>query len=285
MALAGSCGMIGLLKRSFLAVRVPAPRERLSKNPLIVQPTEELTVKTTLTCLVSILLLAPAAFAAIVVDEEFTHSDGALVGQTPSPGPGTAWAAHSGAGNKAIQVSSGTISLDQSSGSGEDVNTGFTAIGSGDVIYAGFDVTLPSGQTVNPDANGLYFAHFKDSGFGFRCRVFVISPVSGGDFRFALDADGSTPSVNWGVDSSFDTTYRIITSYDFDSGDCQMWIDATMAGDTSISDTNGSASTVVEAYGFRQSNDYTGSQVLDNLVVSDTFPEAVPVELMSFGIE
>ncbi|MEE8525703.1 MAG: hypothetical protein V3T72_17335 [Thermoanaerobaculia bacterium] len=241
-------------------------------------------MKTTLISFVSILLLSLAANAAIVVDEEFTHADGNLVGQTPTPGPGGTWAAHSGAGNKAIQVASGEISLDQSSGSGEDVNTGFTAIGSGDTIYAGFDVRLPSGQTVDVDADGLYFAHFKDSGFVFRGRVFVTETVTG-DFRIGLDADDSTVAVTWATDLSFDTTYRVIVSYDFDTGNCELWIDATMAGDTSIVHTVGTASTAIEAFSFRQSNDYTGSQVIDDLIVSDTFPEAVPVELMSFSVE
>lgn len=242
-------------------------------------------MKTILISFVSILLLCVTANAAIVVEEDFTHADGALVGQTPSPGPGGAWAAHSGAGNKAIQVASGEISLDQSTGSGEDVNTGFTAIGAGDILYAGFDVRLPSGQTVNPDASGLYFAHFLIPTSTFRGRVFITAPAGGGDFGIGLDANGSTPSVIWATDLSFDTTYRIIVSYDFDSGDSELWIDATMAGDTSITDAAGTASTAIEGFAFRQSNDYTGSQVIDNLIVSDTFPEAVPVELMSFSVE
>ena len=145
-------------------------------------------------------------------------------------------------------------------------------------------MTLPSGQTVNPDANGLYFAHFR-AGTLFRGRVFVVAPSGGGDFGIALDANGSTPSVTWATDLSFDTTYRIIVSYDFDTGDSQLWIDATMAGDTSISDNAGTASTAIDSFAFRQSSDYTGSQVIDNLIVSDTFPEAVPVELMRFEIE
>jgi hypothetical protein len=245
---------------------------------------EEVPMKTALLFLMSSWLLGAAANAAIVVDEEFTHANGNLVGQTPSPGPGGAWAAHSGAGNKAIQVLSGEISLTQSTGSGEDVNSSFTAIGAGDILYAGFDVRLPSGQTVNPDANGLYFAHFR-TGTTFRGRVFITAPSGGGDFGIGLDADGTAPSVVWATDLSFNTTYRIIVSYDFDSGNSQLWIDAATSGDTSISDNLGTASSAIDSFAFRQSDDYTGSQVIDNLIVSDTFPEAVPVELMSFSVE
>ena len=98
--------------------------------------------------------------ADIFVNEDFSHTDGALVGNIPTPGPGNAWAAHSGAGNKAVQVTSGAILLTQSGGSGEDVNSSFTAIGATDTIYSRFDVSLASGQTVDPDGNGMYFAHF-----------------------------------------------------------------------------------------------------------------------------
>ena len=231
------------------------------------------------------LLFGQAAVAAILVDEEFTHADGGLTGQTPTPGPGGAWASHSGGTNKAIQVTSGEISLTQSGGSGQDVNTDFTAIGTGETLYAGFDVRLPSGQTVDPDVNGLYFAHFLDGTTVFRSRVFVTAPAGGGDFGIGLDNNSAAPSVFWATDLSFDTTYRIIVSYDFDSGDSELWIDAATAADTSIVDNSGVASTAIDAFAFRQTDDYTGSQVIDNLIVSDSFPEAVPVELMSFSIE
>ena len=230
-------------------------------------------------------LLSLNAFAADLVVEEFTHADGNLVGQTPSPGPGVAWAAHSGSGNKAIQVAGNTITLVQSSGSGEDVNTSFTAIGAGEKLYAGFDLVLPSGQTVDPDTAGLYFAHFALGTGTFRGRIFIETPSFAGDFGIGLDADGTEPSVTWATDLSFDTSYRLVVSYDYDSGDSQLWIDATVEGDTSITDAVGTASTAIVSFAFRQSNDYTGSQVIDNLQVSTTFAEAVPVELLRFDVE
>jgi hypothetical protein len=229
-------------------------------------------------------LCAAPVFSTVLVDEQFSHADGGLAGVTPQPGPGGVWAAHSGAGNKAIQVSAGSISLDQSGGSGEDVNTTFAPMAAGEKLYAGFDVMLPSGQTVNPDADGLYFAHFRVA-TTFRGRVFVVSPTAGGDFGIALDADSSVPSVVWSSDLSFDTIYRIIVSYDFDTGDSQLWIDATLETDSSISDAAGTAAAGIDSFAFRQSSDYTGSQVIDNLMVSDVFDESVPVELMSFSVE
>jgi hypothetical protein len=231
-----------------------------------------------------VLLTCSAASATIVVNETFEHSDGALVGQTPTPGPGDQWAAHSGAGNRPVMVTSGQITLAQASGSGEDVNSGFAAMGPADTLYAGFDVMLPSGQTVNPDASGLYFAHFR-TGTTFRGRVFIVTPSAGGDFGIALDGDGSSPSVTWPSDLTFDTTYRIIVSYDYDTGNCQLWIDAADISDPSITDSAGTSGTAVSSFAFRQSDDYTGTQVIDNLIVADEFSESVPVELMAFTVE
>jgi len=230
-------------------------------------------------------LCAAPVFSAVLVDEQFAHFDGPLVGLTPQPGPGGVWAAHSGAGNKPIQVSLGSISLDQSGGSGEDVKTTFAAMAAGDKLYAGFDVVLPSGQTVDPDVNGLYFAHFALGTSSFQARIFVVAPSSGGDFGIALDGSTSTPSNTWPVDLDFDTTYRIIVSYEFDTGYTRLWLDATVETDPYLEDLTGTTLQAIDSFAFRQTNDYTGSQVIDNLLVSDVFDESVPVELMSFSVE
>lgn len=230
-------------------------------------------------------LVAAPAFSAVLVDEQFAHFDGPLVGLTPQPGPGGVWGAHSGAGNKPVQVSLGTISLEQSGGSGEDVNTTFAAMAAGDKLYAGFDVMLPSGQTVNPDASGLYFAHFRLGTSSFQARVFVVSPAAAGDYGIALDGSTSTPSNIWPADLDFDTWYRVIVSYEFDTGYTQLWLDATAETDPFLQDLTGTTLQTIDSFGFRQSADYTGGMVIDNLLVSDTFDESVPVELMSFSVE
>ncbi len=234
---------------------------------------------------VVVALCAAPVFSTVLVDEQFSHMDGPLVGLTPQPGPGGAWAAHSGAGNKPIQVSTGSISLDQSGGSGEDVKTTFAPMAAGDKLYAGFDVMLPSGQTVNPDANGLYFAHFALGTSSFQARIFVVAPSASGDFGIALDGSTSTPSNTWPVDLDFDTTYRVIVSYEFDTGITRLWLDATAETDPYLEDLTGTTLQAIDSFAFRQTNDYTGSQVIDNLLVSDVFDESVPVELMSFSVE
>lgn len=205
---------------------------------------------------------------ALFFHEDFVYTDGPLVGQG-------GWAAHSGAGNKSILVSSETITLNQSGGSGEDVNLTFPTTTAIDTTYYGFDLTLPTGQTVNP-ANGLYFIHFNSVN-NHRARVFVVAPAGGGDFGLALSADSSTPSALWASDLNFDTTYRVVASYNAATGESKLWVDPVNEASTHVSHT-GTAGTTFDSLSLRQSTDYTGSQILDNLKVGTTFDD-VPTQV------
>ncbi len=224
-------------------------------------------------------LCVPTAVGAPLplVQETFSHPDGGLVGQTPTPGPGAAWAAHSGAGNKPIQVSSGEVTLTQSGGSGEDVNTAFSARSGQATTYARFDFRLPGGQTVDPDADGLYFAHFKDDGFFFKARTGVLSPTAAGDFALAINAESSNlgAGATWPSDLSFDTTYRVVISFNAATAESKLWLDPVDESSASISHTGTFLNDKMSQFAFRQSNDYTGSQIVDNLVVGRSFKQAL----------
>ncbi|MCB0034755.1 MAG: hypothetical protein KDE51_12070 [Anaerolineales bacterium] len=205
---------------------------------------------------------------ALFFYEDFVYTNGPLVGQG-------GWAAHSGAGNKAIQVSSETITLNQGSGSGEDVNLTFPATTASDTTYYGLDLTLPSGQTTNP-ANGLYFIHFNSVN-NHRARVFVVAPTGGGDFGLAISADSSTPSATWASDLDFDTTYRIVASYNAATGESKLWVDPVNEASLHVSHT-GTAGTTFDSLSLRQSTEYTGNQILDNIKVGTTFDD-VPTKV------
>lgn len=226
--------------------------------------------------------LASSASAAILVSEDFTHPDGDLVGNTPTPGPGAAWAAHSGAGSNSVQVTSGAAVLQQAGGGREDVSTSFAARSATATTYARFDFSLPSGQTVDPDDFGLYFTHLKGSGTsGFRARVGVVSPAAGGDFILGFNASGSRLSIaegasHWPTELSFDTTYTVVTSYNAATGEAMLWLDPVNELSASLPNSAGGATgTEVEAFALRQSNDYTGSQIVDNVVVATSFDQAL----------
>ncbi len=224
------------------------------------------------------ILAATTAQAALLVYEDFSHPDGNLVGQTPTPGPGATWAAHSSGGTNPIQVTSGAAVLQQASGGREDANTSFATRSATDTTFMRFDFSLPSGQTVDPDANGLYFAHLKDSGTAFRARVGVLSPTDGGDYKLAINASGSmlVDGTLWPTELSFDTTYTAVASYDAATGESKLWLDPVDESSTNISNSAGGATgTLIEAFALRQSNDYTGSQIIDNVCVATTFGDAL----------
>lgn len=239
-----------------------------------------------LLCGTTIVAAAKTGNADILAEESFSHPDGDLVGQTPTPGPGSAWIAHDDEGSHPVPVSDGKAILTQFRGGGgrEDVSLPFGAQASDALLFARFDFTLPSGQSLTDEANplddfGLYFAHFKSDlpTTGFRARTGVIVAPGGGDFGLAINADGSrlNEGVAWPNDLSFDTTYRAVVSWDATSGESKLWLDPVDEASANISDIKGSVGTIIEAFALRQSNDYNGSQVIDNLVVATTFAEAL----------
>ncbi|TWU20345.1 hypothetical protein [Bythopirellula polymerisocia] len=225
--------------------------------------------------------LSMDASGTILVNEDFSHPDGDLVGQTPTPGPGSAWGAHSGGGSSPIQVTSGAAVLQQAGGGREDASTGFAVQSATATTYSRFDFSLPSGQTVDPDDFGLYFAHLKDSGNAFRARVGVVTPAAGGDFILGFNASGSRLSIadgasHWPTELSFDTNYTVVTSYNAETGVAELWLDPVDQTSPHLTNSAGGATgTLIEAFALRQSNDYTGSQIVDNVCVASSFGEAL----------
>jgi hypothetical protein len=221
-----------------------------------------------------IFAVALPASATLFYHETFSYPDGDLTTQS-----GGNWTAHSGAGAKPIQVSGGQITLQQSSGSGEDVNrlTGATMV-AGDTWYSAFDVSineLTPGAGIGRD----YFAHFKDAGFFFGARLWTDAGSSGG-YRLALSGDSSITDLDgeayWPNELAFGTTYRVVTSYDYDSGVAQMWIDPATEASASITATDGFGGDEFITYAFRQASPSPGStQTIDNLCVATSFNEAL----------
>lgn len=212
------------------------------------------------------LFFAGTAAAQVVASDDFVY-----VGDLTANG----WAAHSGAGNKAIASDGSVATLDFSSGSGEDVNLPFAAFTAADTIYASFTLNVPSGNPVTPDNNGSYFAHLKDASFGFRGRVGLLTAVSTGDFTIGINADASSigNGAVWGADLSFDTNYVIVFSWDATTGTSNLWVDPTAIGSTSISHTGTNTGTIIEQFALRQSNDHTGFIKIDDVVVGNDFAD------------
>ncbi|HEX5052430.1 MAG TPA: hypothetical protein VFZ65_11700 [Planctomycetota bacterium] len=214
------------------------------------------------------LLLTGAASAQVVASDNFSY-----VGALTANG----WTAHSGAGNKVIMSNGSYATLDQSAGSGEDVNLAFPAFGAADTIYASFTLNVPSGNPVNPDGEGTYFVHFKDTGSLFRARTGVLSPAAGGDFQLAINADNANlgAGAQWPVDLVFDTNYTVVIDWNAATGESHLWLNPYAETSPSIAHTGAATGTIIEQFALRQSNDHTGFIHIDDVVVGHTFADVL----------
>lgn len=229
---------------------------------------------------VTVVLLSVTSFAhaTLIASDNFNRADGILVGTTPTPGPGNAWATHSGTTGP-VQISSNQIKVWQgpSATYAEDVNlpTGST-MGAGNRWYAGFDVTvdLPGTTIVS-----VYFANFLQGTTNFTSRLWVTAPTTSG-FRFALSNDSSITDADGEVftgDLALGTSYRVVISYDYTGMNGSLWIDQALETGPSFAATDPGFSNAVTAFAFRQGSPsaaVTTTQTIDTLNVATTYAEA-----------
>lgn len=219
--------------------------------------------------ILSTLSLTALATAQVVASDSFNYS-GALTAN--------GWTAHSGAGSVPVLANGAEATLTHGAGSREDVTLPFTVLSATDTIFASFRFRVPSGTPVNPDGQGLYFAHFKDAGTAFRARTGFLSPAAGGDFGLAIHADSADLGlgVAWPTDLSFDTWYSVVISWDAATGRSELWLDPTCTSMPSITHTGTLTGTLIAGFALRQSNDYTGQFDIDDVVVGRTFGDVLP---------
>lgn len=225
-----------------------------------------------------VLIAAHAHGDTVLYSDNFdSYTPGNLVGQG-------GWAAHSGAGTLPVQVNaSGGIDLVHGA-SAEDVNHNVGAImAAGDVWRYSIDVTVDTYSVP------YYFAHFKDSGFGFNGRLHLDNSTGAGDFTFGVSdigSDGGATSVFTG-DFFFDTTYRVNVEYNYDLGTSTVTIDGVTG---SITSTDADLMQSMEAIAFRQtSTGATGSSIMtiDNLEVVSVMtpiPEPSTAAVLGLGL-
>lgn len=214
-------------------------------------------------------VVALAGQALAVVNpfvEDFAYPNGSLTSVS-----GGNWVTHSGTAGQ-VQVSGGAISLVQGAQS-EDVNRNWGGgLGAGETVFFGFDVTMSGGATISDG----YFAHVKDSGNFFSARVFVTDPASGGDYTYGFSASGNlADGGTWASDFTYGSTQRVIASYNYDSGEISMWINANADTDPHLTFT-GFAGDEMEAVAFREFSGGNTTQVIDNLRVGTSFASVVP---------
>jgi hypothetical protein len=208
--------------------------------------------------------IASASQAQVLVSDDF--STAGLV-------TNTGWVNHSGSGDF-INSDGNTALLSQGGGSREDVHLSFAVPQAGtDTTYAAFDLNIPAGGVVDPDANGLYFFHFWTAGFAYRARIGVLSPAGSGDYVLSVNANSSNggAGAQWASDLSFGTTYRVVTSFDAVTGTASLWLDPANSGSTSIVHVGTSLGEGMEGIAMRQGGDYVGLMNLDNVIAGLSF--------------
>jgi len=108
---------------------------------------------------------------------------------------------------------------------------------------------------------------------GFGVAVPAVEDVQ---FRVAGDRGGDVAGVVWGSDNSYGDCVRIISSYDYDTGDVEMWVNPDCAlgelGNPSVTVAGVYPGNAYVAYAFRQSYGNT-TQTIDNLIVGTSWDE------------
>jgi len=227
------------------------------------------------------------------VNEPF-DTNGALVGQIPMP-PGVAWAAFANTGVLPVQVSAMQMVLNYDTvDNGEDVVIVYTpALPALESIYVGFDLIVPTG-TIDPSVSTLVVSLAQISQSAQTARIFLLAPSGAGDFRLGLATRGSSPNQN-STDLAFDTTYRVVLRYTnadavtADSSQLDIYTDRALPPDQTLNDAGLTLTfpPATDRVLFFQSTvpNQAFTVRFDNLLVTDTPMDAVPVTLQNFMIE
>lgn len=200
--------------------------------------------------------------------DTFTYADGPLVGNSE-------WTSHGGTADDLV-VTSGQALVQHGTPS-EDVNLPFTSV-TGNLYFAFDMVVQDPGSPIGTGGTDFeYFAHFKDSGFGFIAQVDIVAASGGGDYTVGISSDQNTADATWPADLTFGTSYRITVRYDQDAAIAELWVDAMSESDASIlgADEMDPGDTVA-SFAFRQSDSSENEGILvDNLAVTQTFAETL----------
>lgn len=204
-------------------------------------------------------LITAVSFGQVLVSEDFSYSDGSLVGNGN-------WENVSGTAGDFL-VSSGQAVVEHGTPS-EDVKIPFTA-GDGSV-YVAFDFSVDDlGAPYGTGTDFEYFAHLA-----FKARIDIVSGSNGGDYSVGISSGGSTAESTWASDLTFGQSYRLVAKFDQVTGIAELWINPTASTDTSISGSESIGN--VSSFDLRQSDSSENETVrVDNLMIGKTFGDVL----------
>ncbi|MCX8155983.1 MAG: hypothetical protein N3J91_05985 [Verrucomicrobiae bacterium] len=204
-----------------------------------------------------------------LVSEEFDYPDGALIAVGPA-----LWQSHSGEAGQAW-VENGSLHLCETNS--EDVSVtlgppGITA-GSGYVLYARVDFRVLRLPT---NAVPAYWAHYKDGGTGYRCRLFIsTNQAPPGHFRLGLSSAAALPTAETTPLLRTQTLYTVVTRFNVNNGQCLLWLDPTCESDAALVAGDTTGSSTVAAWAFRQAANI-GALSIERLRVGTAFADVLP---------
>jgi endonuclease/exonuclease/phosphatase family metal-dependent hydrolase len=129
-----------------------------------------------------------------------------------------------------------------------------------------------------PGSTGTYFCHFKDSGFGYRPKVFAtLSGAAGGRLRLGISNSANSPDQVFPQDLLLNTDYQVVIRYVISTRTGTLWVDPTSLSDTSVTAGDSGSLISVTSFALRQSsaNDGMGDLEVDNVVVGTTFDDVL----------
>ncbi len=200
------------------------------------------------------ILISSLSFGQVLATDDFTYSDGALVGNG-------SWTSNDGTAGTLL-VTSGEAVVTQDSGS-EDGELKFADDLTVGIITATFDIRVTSpGAITGTDFE--YFAHFSnDTEFNYRSRLDVIAPTGSGDYTLGLSATSSTNDASLSTDFSFGAVVSVVLSFDINTG-----ISSITVGSDTVTST-GSPGDTIDSFNLRQSSSSSDETIfIDNLSIS-----------------
>ena len=201
--------------------------------------------------------MTSASFGQVLATDNFTYSDGPLVGNG-------SWANISGTedtflvSNGEAVVTHGTPSEDVQLKFADDLTTG--------TVMANFDIKV-TGSAPIPGTDNEYFVNFSNDGsFNFRSRIDIIPSNSGtSDYTLGLSASSSTNDTSLSTDFTYGSVVSIELSYNIDTGVASL----TVGAETITS--SGSTGETIDSFNLRQSDSNINETIyVDNLSISYT---------------
>lgn len=230
-----------------------------------------------LTLLVTV-FLSSFSFGQTLINENFDY--GATAGDLTAVSGGV-WKAHSASGKKPVSYANtsltmtnypssgvgGSVTVNASSSSAEDVNRTFAQVTSGSV-YAGALINLTAVKS------GDYFMHFRHSGGSFYSRVYVKDNGSG-KALFGIREGGGT-IVYGSTAYDLNKTYLVVFKYDLGAGSSSVYVLSSVTntepGTPEATVSDGSNASNIAAIAFRQGSNIPNATI-DGVRVATTWSD------------